>query len=893
VIGAIVLALAAGVAVPARAQTQSDSVAVLLRRVESLVKTGDTVGYLALLSGAADSARARDFLATEFLSGVAQATLQERDRFALTGTPGNGYRVMVDVFTDFGQRGRIATWRLDIRRGSESDPWTIVDEERISSVESIYRVSLNTSKQYTARNLKIAVEDLDLTLTDGAVLVAEADAGPTALVLLGHGAINFHPAPETEKGQVRIFCGREALEAKFDTAFIRMNPADFDALVSTAALEVAPVDQRLLKRAQTVFGEESGKSFAIDLGDLSRDAWSLLPGQGDFLAEIRTRKYDTLTYAHSSNEPEDISFFDRKRKHNIAMYPSRDRLAKRGPFYSEEDLVDYDVLDYDVDIAVTPARYWFNGRTTMRLKVRAFSIATLTVRLADSLVVESIVSAEFGRLFGIRVKNQNMLVVNLPTLLMHDSTVTLTVSYNGRLEPQTPDRETAGQPGQSIGDDMPMIAAEPNLLYSNRSYWYPQAPYSDYATARIRINVPAGVDCIASGTLAPGFPVPDEPDGPPKDPALARKLYLFNATQPLRYLSFIVSRFARADAQTVAFPPAAAGSDGVALTGRSYGSLQLAVETNPRQVAKGREIAGRAADIARFYESILGDCPYDSFTVALVENDLPGGHSPAYFAALNQQLPTSPLVWRNDPAAFAGYSDFFIAHELAHQWWGQAVGWQNYHEQWLSEGFAQYFAAMYAQRQRGPDGFATVLRQLRKWAMDTSDQGPVYLGYRLGHLKNDSRVFRALVYNKGAAVLHMLRRLVGDDAFFRGLRRFYRVSRFHKAGTEDFRAAMEAESGRTLDRFFERWIYGSSLPRLQVQYRIDGGDLVVRVDQVGEIFDVPLALTLDYGDRKSTVFVPVVERTVEQRVRLTGTLRGVDFTKDEATLAEVEITKRM
>ena len=72
-------------------------------------------------------------------------------------------------------------------------------------------------------------------------------------------------------------------------------------------------------------------------------------------------------------------------------------------------------------------------------------------------------------------------------------------------------------------------------------------------------------------------------------------------------------------------------------------------------------------------------------------------------------------------------------------------------------------------------------------ASTTTDQGPVYLGYRLGHIRGDSRVFRALVYNKGAAVLHMLRRLVGDDAFFRGLRRFYRDSRFRKAGTEDFR----------------------------------------------------------------------------------------------------------
>src|SRR5262249_52878893 len=161
------------------------------------------------------------------------------------------------------------------------------------------------------------------------------------------------------------------------------------------------------------------------------------------------------------------------------------------------------------------------------------------MRLADSLVVESVISAEFGRLFNIRVKNQNMLVVNLPPMVARDSTMTVTVTYNGRLEPQTPDRETnaagspggppgGGQSGQYGPDDLPMIAAERSYLYSNQSYWYPQAPFSDYATAKIRLNVPANVDVVASGTLAPGFPVPiDPPDGAPKDPLLARKLYQF------------------------------------------------------------------------------------------------------------------------------------------------------------------------------------------------------------------------------------------------------------------------------------------------------------------------------------------------------------------------------
>src|SRR5262249_28196875 len=322
--------------------------------------------------------------------------------------------------------------------------------------------------------------------------------------------------------------------------------------------------------------------------------------------------------------------------------------------------------------------------------------------------------------------------------------------------------------------------------------------------------------------------------------------------QPLRYLAFIVSRFVRAETVTVGFPePTAAQTAGVTLPGISYRSLNVSVEANPRQVSRGHDLVERAAEIATYYQSLIGDSPYSSFTVALIENELPGGHSPAYFAALNQPLPSGHLVWRNDPAAFTNFPEFFIAHEVAHQWWGQAVGWRNYHEQWISEGFAQYFAALYAQHQRGDEVFGSVMRQMRRWGMEQSDQGPISLGYRLGHIRNEGRVFRALVYNKSAAVLHMLRRLVGDEAFFRGIRRFYRTMRFKKAGTEDFRVAMEAASGRPLERFFERWIYGVTLPRVKFSYAVEGQQVLLRAEQLGEeIFDLPLVVVLQYADRK-------------------------------------------
>ena len=128
-------------------------------------------------------------------------------------------------------------------------------------------------------------------------------------------------------------------------------------------------------------------------------------------------------------------------------------------------------------------------------------------------------------------------------------------------------------------------------------------------------------------------------------------------------------------------------------------------------------------------------------------------------------------------------------------------------------------------------------------------------------------MFRALVYNKGAAVLHMLRRLLGDEVFFRGLRRFYADRRYQKAGTEDFERAMEAESGRVLDRFFERWIYGTDIPRVRYSTadRRQARSSCDSSRPADLVFDLPVTVTLTYANGRTTdVVVPVTEASVER-----------------------------
>jgi predicted metalloprotease with PDZ domain len=344
----------------------------------------------------------------------------------------------------------------------------------------------------------------------------------------------------------------------------------------------------------------------------------------------------------------------------------------------------------------------------------------------------------------------------------------------------------------------------------------------------------------------------------------------------VRYLACIISHFQAAPAIPLKLR-------------EGGGEVPLIVTANPREFNRVRSMSEKAADILRFYSSLMRDAPYDSFTLALTESDLPGGHSPAYFAMLNQPLPTSPFTWTNDPVSFQGYPSFFAAHEIAHQWWGQAVGWKNYHEQWLSEGFAQYFAALYAERERGPESFVNVLRQMRRWAIDMSPQGPIYLGYRLGHLRSEGRVFRALVYNKGAMVLHMLRRLVGDDAFFAGLRDFYTTWKYKKAGTDDLRSAMEQAAGRPLERFFDRWIYGSAIPVVRFTSEVDGQSLHVRFEQrSGEVFDFPVTVTIAYVDGTTEdVVVAVTDTVVERVIPLKQAVRTVEANRDGGALAEV------
>ena len=856
----LLLVLASSSPTPA----QPEGIDVLLSHVEDSLTKGDRQAFTALTTLSADDELLRVLLERWFLPTTTRATVHERDRVQRGGP--HALRLTVEVLVEAGSQGRLATWRLDIDRGPAG--WRIAAATTLSVVEGLYRLAIDETLQYRARNLVVTAEDLQLRVDDGVVFLATVPSGATVAVLLGKGEMTFAPDPQPEQRQIALLTGRPSLRQSFEGAMIRFNPADQRSRLPAEHLFSVPVDRKQLLRAQQVFADEVGKSFSVDLADLSRDTWSLIPSIGNFLAEVRTRKYGTLTYAHDGNDHEDISVFDRARRRNLSIYSSKAKLARRGPFFDEDTGAELDVLDYNVDTTFVPERFWMEGRTRLRVKVRTYALSALTLRLADRLVVRSVSSDTHGRLLHIRVRNQNSVIVNLPEPLNRDQEMTLTVSYAGRHEPQGVDRENITVAPQVQTSELAFAEAEPHYLYSNRSYWYAQVPHSDYATATIRFTVPAVFGVVCSGEPAAGSPVTLRAAAEESP----RRLFVFAATTPLRYLSCVVSRFGAADTREVTIGQA---------------TLPLRMTSTTRQRGRGREVLAKTAEIMAFYGTLLGETPYPSLSLAVLESQIPGGHAPGYMAIINQPLPTSPFMWRDDPASFDDFPDFFLAHELAHQWWGQAVGWQNYHEQWLSEGFAQYFAALFAERRRGPEVFSDVIRQMAKWTLAESDQGPVYLGYRLGHLRGEGRVFRALVYNKGGAVLHMVRGLLGDDVFFAGIRRFYRQFKFRKAGTEDLRRALEAESGRSLEMFFARWIYGQDVPTATVTWQAIDGGRAVRIDVVqaaDAVFEFPVTVTRIYNDgseETETVAITTALTTLERPLK--GPLRDVKVNADRLT----------
>ncbi len=199
------------------------------------------------------------------------------------------------------------------------------------------------------------------------------------------------------------------------------------------------------------------------------------------------------------------------------------------------------------------------------------------------------------------------------------------------------------------------------------------------------------------------------------------------------------------------------------------------------------------------------------------------------------------------------FDDVYI-HELAHQWWGDAVTVKSWKDVWLSEGFATYSEALFYERESGRD--ALISTMMEKFGS--------FEGKKL--YDPGKNLFDKVVYNKGAWVLHMLRYEVGDENFFEILRNYYNKFKYKNASTRDFQNICETVSGKRLDDFFQQWIYeGKGIPVIRYEFSADSVSenifpVTIKLKQIQDGYDVyklPIVLRVRgiSGEKTDTSFI--------------------------------------
>jgi aminopeptidase N len=239
-------------------------------------------------------------------------------------------------------------------------------------------------------------------------------------------------------------------------------------------------------------------------------------------------------------------------------------------------------------------------------------------------------------------------------------------------------------------------------------------------------------------------------------------------------------------------------------------------------------------------------------------------------------------------------SDGVVAHELAHQWWGDSVTPADWDDLWLSEGFATYFHGLFLEGLGGQGALREHMARAASTVKETSAKGPkavVDPG-----VAEPSAKLSAFTYQKGAWVLHMLRRTLGDETFFRALRRYYAAHAGATATTDDFRHALEAASGRGLAPFFQQWVYRPGLPELRVEWGWDEAarQAVVDVAQIqgGEPFELDLDLAFRAGDAVERRTVTLRQNEESLRLPLPFTPEAVEADPDGWLLHTATIRPR-
>lgn len=838
---------------PSVAHAAESSPSILVDRLKTVFEARDASGYLALWSFRSREIEDEERIFASRLTDWPEVRFIVEYQGPLLKQPGR-YRLCVTIFELREPRGREDEWSFILEKGDAG--WSVVERQSLGTIEGLTHISLEP-QGFKVSGHVLALEDFELHMDRGTLFMNQSALGPTLLVFVGDGRVRVSPRPPVEREVLAKFSGHAELSEVVHTAFIRIHPADVHRVLKPSFdLEPDPHAGERFPAAREFFQSEVFHSFVLDT-DLPGSPWWVFPSPGDALVTFRTGGHGTLTFTVFGSESEGISLFDRAMRHQICMYPAGGQSTR----YNEDEGRTADVLRHDLHARFDFDRDRMEADDTIRLKLLTPS-HTLRLRLDEAFQVRSITSEEGGTHAFYRVRDQQSLMVSLGALSGSVGEVTLRVRYGGpvRSGPIDAEAQVLTRPQTPMETSREQITLERSLVLSSKTPWYPGVRSDDYALATLHLDVPAGYFAVAGGTLVS------------TRLEAGRRLLEFQQDRPEKYLAVAVARLQEDGHAEV---------EGVSL--RAYAAPRL-----KRDAAQGIQ---SGSEILRFYTKEFGPCPYPEVSLVFLESENGGGHSPPGMAILAKRPLFLSGQLRSDPGNFSDIPTFFLAHELAHQWWGHGVAGENYHERWISEGFAQYAATLWVREKYGESAFRDVLRRLARWAIKANEEGPISLGQRLSQIRNESWVYRAIVYDKGAYVLLMLRTIAGQEAFRKTLLDLQVRYRFGKIGTEDFEKILDENTGRDLSSYVRDWVFGTRLPSVRFSRRSEPSGPSYRTTVTLRPIDLPGPLPLevsvltDAGTQTAHVSLTEPESILTVETRTTP--KRVEVNEDLALLLRI------
>lgn len=743
---------------------------------------------------------------------------------------------------------------------------------------SLRQPTLSDSAYVIADSLRLQLPDLTIDLHSGQLVpMQDSTNGLTGWLFDGKAQVRFSPRHVVERQQLHHFTKDSTLTREVSCLLLRFArmPQEVWAKAPSPFLNNAPDFWKRLQRAPTKIRLE-----AADLPGFVQREWQQRRGF-NLAAHLFNSKYADSSsqfmlcaFVPAQPAPEFpplyLYLFNTQVHEAIQFFQYHEKALRRPlDMICSYPLGDYFAAPAPDSVQLTKYNGWVeantNGLLTADMGVDIFTahrkVPSLFFALAPDLVVSRVTAENGDTLDFIQGKNENGITVFLPPAPV--DTLRLLFHYAGKI----------------------LVRNASAVLYlKDAVFWVPHLNYLRRAAYKIIFKCPRDLRVMAVGDLLREWEEGEY------------RLSYYSENTPAKAASFCLGKFST-DALTLAGLP----------------SLEI-LSTSLRNPQQRRHVARDIANSLFFFNRLIA--PYEASKLRVVE--APGFISHGYPGLVT-------LSWIGFQTQGTGILEALRSHEVAHQWFGNAVGWATYHDQWLSEALAEYLGALYVEWVI-PDqkNFANLIQSWRddllegghigvtlglkrfgfgKNVLQHSEglsAGPLWLGVRLG--QRDEFDYYLAMYRKGAFVVHSLRWLLrdlttgSDEKFWACLADFVNIYRGADPTTQDLQKAAEKYFGAPLDWFFKQWVYDMAIPTYRWSQQVQAtaaGSLVnisIQQENVPPDFRMPVPITVEYDDGVKITRRVWVDRNGGQFAFLPRKARvqKVEFNTGNAVLCRVK-----